>query len=224
MKVITPAHLKFLKDLSDNNNRKWFSENKLRYDTVQKEVKDFFDSVYREMQKSDSLQEFHMHRIYRDLRFSKDKTPYKTHFRLYLGRTKPLLRGGYYLNIAPGQSAVSGGFWKPESKDLLRIRKEIASDSRELQKIFSAKKFVRFFGTIQGEALETNPRGFTGLTEGGDLIRMKQFIARRYFTDAEVTNPNFMAAVISTFKALRPFFDYMSEVLTTDENGESLYQ
>ncbi len=224
MKVITPVHLKFLKDLGHNNNRKWFSESKLRYDAVQKEVKDFFESVYREMQKSDSLQEFHMHRIYRDLRFSKDKTPYKTHFRLYLGRTKPLLRGGYYLNIEPGKSAVSGGFWKPESKDLLRIRKEIASDSRELQKIFSAKKFVRFFGAIQGEALETNPRGFAGLTEGADLIRMKQFIARRHFTDAEVTNPNFMAEVISTFKALRPFFDYMSEVLTTDENGESLYQ
>ncbi|MCO6497083.1 MAG: DUF2461 domain-containing protein [Chitinophagaceae bacterium] len=223
MKTITTNHLKFLKDLKTNNNREWFKKNKSRYDKVREEVKGFFEAIYHEMQKTDSLQEFHMHRIYRDLRFSQDKTPYKTWFRLYLGRTKPLLRGGYYLNIEPGKSAVSGGFWKPKSKDLLRIRRELAIDAQPLRKILVSAKFKKYFSELQGEELSSAPRSFNNDDPAIDLLRKKQFIVRRYFTDEEVTAPGFFKEVINTFLALRPFFDYMSEILTTDENGESLY-
>lgn len=224
MKAITTQQLNFLKQLGRNNNREWFSIHKKEFDKVFSEIKMFFKEIYDKIQETDSLQEFHVHRIYRDLRFSKDKTPYKTHFRLYLGRTKPLLRGGYYLNIEPGKSRVSGGFWAPDSKDLLRIRQELSEDSDTIRNIFKDKKIKKYFGELQGEEVKTAPKGFDKDNRGITLIRKKQFIFRRDFSDEEVLEPGFFGEVIDSFKALRPFFDYMSEVLTTDENGVSLYK
>lgn len=223
MHILKPEHIQFLKDLSQNNNREWFKENKSEFDGIYAEIKDFFAAVNAEMLQSDDLDEFHVHRIYRNLRFSKDKTPYKNHFSLYLGRRKPLLRGGYYLNIEPGNSFVGGGFWRPNSDDLLRIRKEIAFDDRELREILVSKEVEQYFGGLTGEELKTAPRDFEKDHPAIDLIRKKQYFLTRRFTDAEVLKPNFFQEAVATFKALRPFFDYMSEVLTTDENGESLY-
>lgn len=224
METIKPEHLRFLKQLSENNNREWFSKHKNEFDKTYSEVKAFFKEIYHKLLQTDSLQEFHVHRIYRDLRFSKDKTPYKTYFRLHLGRTKPLLRGGYYLNIEPGNSKVSGGFWDPDSKDILRIRREIAANDKEFRHIFNDKTVKKYFGVLQGTELLTAPKGFDKESPAIDLIKKKQFILRRSFTDSEVLQSGFLQKVTDSFKALRPFFDYMSEILTTDENGVSLYR
>lgn len=223
MKRIKPKHLQFLKELKENNNRKWFAKNKECFDGINAEVKDFFKGIYDAMQQTDDISQFHVHRIYRDLRFSKDKTPYKTHFRLHLGRKKPLLRGGYYLNIEPGNTVVSGGFWNPNSKDLLRIRKEFAGDADGIRSVLNDKKFKKYFAELGGEELSSAPRGFEADSPAIELLKKKQFIARRYFTDEQALKPGFFNEVIVTFLALRPFFDYMSEALTTDENGVSLY-
>lgn len=223
MPGITREHLSFLKELKQHNDRSWFAKNKTRYEKIHREVKIFFQELYEELQKTDSISQFHMHRIYRDLRFSKDKTPYKTHFRLHLGRAKPLLRGGYYLNIEPGNSVASGGFRDPNSKDLLRIRKAFVYDVEAIRAVLDEQPFKKYFGQLRGAELITTPKGFDVAHPARDLLKKKQFIARRLFTDDEVVEGNFLKEVTKTFKALRPFFDYMSEVLTTDDNGAPLY-
>ena len=164
-----------------------------------------------------------MFRIYRDVRFSKDKSPYKTNFGVALGRTKPMLRGGYYLHIEPDGSFVGGGFWEPNAEDLNRIRKEFEMDDSEIRAIISDENFVKTFGKLEGEELKTAPKGFDKEHPAIDLIRKKQYLVSRKFTDKEVTDKNFKTEVVNTFLAMRPFFDYMSEVLGTNLNGESIY-
>lgn len=215
--------LEFLTQLKENNNREWFTENKKRFDSEQKTTKTFFTQILTDLEKIDSIEKMQMHRIYRDIRFSKDKTPYKNHFSVSFDRTKPLLRGGMYLHIENDASFVGGGFWEPNNEDLFRIRKEIELDASDLKEIITDKTFVSYFGTLEGEELKTAPKGFDKTHPDIELIRKKQFVIRRKFSNKEVLSPNFQEEVLATFKAMQPFFDYMSDVLSTDLNGESIY-
>ncbi|NNC71115.1 MAG: DUF2461 domain-containing protein, partial [Flavobacteriaceae bacterium] len=157
------------------------------------------------------------------VRFSKDKTPYQPHFAGSFSRQGKHLRGGYYLRIRPGESFLAGGFWEPNKEDLFRIRKEFELDDAEIRKILRDKKYVKYFGgRFEGEELKTAPKGFDKEHPAIDLIRKKGFIAVRNFSDKDILSANFLKEVDDTYKALRPFFDYMSEVLTTDLNGVSL--
>ncbi|WP_353148704.1 DUF2461 domain-containing protein [Chryseobacterium sp.] len=213
----------FLKQLEKNNNREWFAQHKTEYDLVVKENKAFFNQIYNQLQEHDNLKGIHIFRIYRDVRFSKDQTPYKTNFGVGYSRSKPMLRGGYYIHLEPGNSFVGGGFWGPDAKDLLRIRKEFELSTTEIKKITSDKTFLKYFGELKGDSVKTAPRGFDKNHPAIDLIRKKQFVVMRKFTDKEVLSENFQKEVLLTFLAMRPFFDYMSEVLTTDLNGEPLF-
>lgn len=212
----------YLKQLKENNNREWFAQHKSEYDSIIKENKIFFNRIYTELQEYDKLKGIHIFRIYRDVRFSKDKTPYKTDFGVGYSRSKPMLRGGYYIQLEPGNSFVGGGFWGPDAKDLLRIRKEFEISTKEIEKITSDETFVKYFGELKGDAVKTAPRGFDKNHPAIDLIRKKKFLVMRKFTDKEVFADNFQEEVLKTLLAMRPFFDYMSEVLTTDLNGESI--
>ncbi|CEJ70674.1 hypothetical protein BN1195_03002 [Chryseobacterium oranimense G311] len=213
----------FLKQLEKNNTREWFALNKPEYDAVVKENKVFFNKIYTELQEHDNLKGIHIFRIYRDVRFSKDPTPYKTNFGVGYSRSKPMLRGGYYIHLEPGNSFVGGGFWGPDAKDLLRIRKEFEISTTEIEKITSEETFVKYFGQIEGDAVKTAPRGFDKDHPSIDLIRKKQYVVRRKFTDKEVLSDGFQKEALLTLLAMRPFFDYMSEVLTTDLNGQLLF-
>ena len=134
-----------------------------------------------------------------------------------------MLRGGYYLHIEPGGSFVGGGFWEPNAADLFRMRKEIEMDASELRAIIAEESFQKYFKTLEGEELKTAPKGFDKTHPDIDLIRKKQFLLTRSFTNEAVLSTNFQSEVIATFKAMRPFFNYMSDVLSTDLNGESIY-
>jgi uncharacterized protein (TIGR02453 family) len=214
--------LTFLEKLKDHNNREWFANIKPEFDLIVKENKVFFNQIYSELQKHDSLNEIHIFRIYKDVRFSKDKSPYKTNFGAGYSRTKPWLRGGYYLQIEPDNSFVGGGFWSPNSEDLLRIRKEFEADTSEIEKISSDNVFIKYFVELKGEeGVKTAPKGFDKNHPAIDLIKKKQFIVKRMFTNQEVLSEDFQQEVIVTFLAMRPFFDYMSEILTSDLDGES---
>jgi len=221
--MVSKATLDFLVQLRANNNREWFADNKKEFQKLEKDFKLFAQEIVTELSKSDSIDKIQIFRIYRDVRFSKDKSPYKTNFGVALGRTKPLLRGGYYLHIEPGGCFVGGGFWEPNAEDLNRIRKEFEMDDEEIRKIISDTNFKKFFGELKGEELKTAPKGFDKTHPAIDLIRKKQYLITRNFTDKEVMSENFKTEVLATFKAMRPFFDYMSEVLGTNLNGESLY-
>lgn len=221
--MITKELFQFLKDLEKNNNREWFNEHKPIYQKQHAVVKEFFQEVQDKLSVSDKIEGHKIYRIYRDVRFSKDKSPYKKHFSGYFSREKPLLRGGYYLHIEPGNSLVGGGFYGPNSDDLKRIREELAYDATELREIINAPSFKNTFGQLYGDELKSAPRGFDKNDPAIDLIRKKQFVVFKNFTDEEVTSPNFINDVISVYKDIRPFFDYMSNVLTTNSNGEPIY-
>lgn len=211
---------KFLKELEKNNERPWFNENKARYEVGQATMKEFTAALLNEMSHHDHIEGIRLHRIYRDVRFSKNKLPYKSWFSGGLKRATKWLRGGYYFHIQPGgKSFVAGGFWAPNSPDLKRIRQEIAIDDKALRKIINSARFKKYFGTIEGSQVKTAPQGYKKDHPAIDLLRYKQFIIRHFFTDAEVLDPKFIKKVSKGFQNMRPFFDYMSDVLTTDSNG-----
>ena len=222
--MLTNSTFEYLDLLKKNNNRDWFTENKKRFEVENKNAKNFFTEILTDLEKIDSIERMQVFRIYRDVRFSKDKTPYKTHFSAGFTRTKPLLRGGIYLHIEDGGSFVGGGFWEPNNEDLYRIRKELELDASDLKELLNDEKFKFFFKKgLEGEELKTAPKNFDKNHPDIHLIRKKQFLLTRQFSNKEVLAPQFKEEVIATFAAMRPFFDYMSEVLTTDLNGESLY-
>ena len=221
--MLTKSTFEFLDLLTKNNNRDWFTENKKRFETENNLAKAFFTEVFSELEKIDSIEKMQVFRIYRDVRFSKDKLPYKNHFSVGISRTKPMLRGGMYLHIENNASFVGGGFWEPNNEDLLRIRKELELDASDLREIITDETFKKFFGTLQGEELKTAPKNFDKTHPDIDLIRKKQYLLTKKFSNKEVLSSNFKEEVIATFAAMRPFFNYMSDVLTTDLNGESLY-
>lgn len=217
--MITPATFRFLSELKDHNNREWFQANKPRYQSAHKETLAFGQALAVEMAKHDELEPPQVFRVYRDVRFSKDKTPYKTHLSGSFTRVGKQRRGGYYFHIMPSGSFIGGGFWAPESKDLKRIRQEIAHDPDELRSIISTAEFRHYFGELQGDQLKTTPQGYAKDHPAIDLLRYKQFLLMRPFSDEDVMAPSFLQQADATFQAMRPLFDYMSEVLTTDENG-----
>lgn len=225
---IPVSALDFLKVLKQNNDREWFNANKDEFIKQQLAVEDFASSLLKELGDHDVIEtpsgKKSMHRIYKDTRFSKDKTPYKTNWSGNYKRATVQRRGGYYFHIEPGNSFVAGGFWAPNAPDLKRIREDISFDSEPLRKIIKNKTFVQTFENLKGEQLKTTPKGFDANNEAIDLLRYKQFLLVRKFTDEEVLSPSFLQEANQTFKNMRPFFDYVSEVLTTDSNGESIFK
>lgn len=225
--VLSKEVFDFLKKLKKNNDRDWFNAHKKEYQSVHENVITLADCVLAGMNKIDNIEtptgKKSLYRIYRDTRFSKDKTPYKTHFGAVLKRATAQLRGGYYMHIEAGASFVGGGFWEPNSDDIKRIRKAIAADPDELRKIINSKAFKSTFGELQGNQVKTAPQGYKKDDPAIDLLRYKQFLISKEFTDEEVLSPDFCKQAVATFKAMRPFFDYMSYILTTDENGEPIY-
>ena len=221
--TIPKAALDFFKKLQKNNNRDWFNDNKKEFKAVESEVKACYNELYNLLNQHDEIDKMKMFRIYRDIRFSKDKTPYKTHFGGSFHRKKPELRGGYYLHIAPGnESFIATGFWEPNPADLLRIRKEFEMDAFEMREIMNNKNFKAIWGDLAGDEVKTAPKGFSKEDPNIDLIKKKQYIFVKKYTDKEVTSANFLDDVNNAFKTIRPYFDYMSDVLTTDLNGVSL--
>jgi uncharacterized protein (TIGR02453 family) len=220
---IQPSSLDFLRKLRQNNDRDWFNSNKHLYLEELKKMEDFASALLRELNTHDLIEtgsgKESLQRIYRDTRFSNDKTPYKTNWGGGFKRATQVRRGGYYYHIEPGNSLIAGGFWGPEAQDLKRIREEIAFDPAPIRKILSAPDFVKTFGKLEGEQLKTTPKGFDATHEAIDLLRFKQYLLVRRFTDEEVLHENFFFEASQTFRNMRPFFDYMSEALTMDANG-----
>jgi uncharacterized protein (TIGR02453 family) len=220
--AISKSTIDFLKAIRENNNKPWFEANKDTYLTAKDEFKIFAEDLRSLMDKHDLLEKHKIFRIYRDVRFSKDKTPYKSNMSIGFTRATKALRGGYYLHVEPGNIFAGGGFWAPETKDLKRIRDEFAASDKEIREIINNQDFIKHFGTLQGEGVKTAPRGFDKNHPAIDLIRKKQFVVMKPFSEQEVMSENFAREVDITFQAMRPFFDYMSDVLTTNINGESI--
>jgi uncharacterized protein (TIGR02453 family) len=225
--VILKSTFQFLKELSANNEREWFAINKERYFKAQKNAEYFVDQLIAKMNAHDRIDtpsgKKSLYRIYNDVRFSKDKSPYNPRFAGYLKRVKPHLRGGYYFWIKPGSSRVGCGFVYPGPDDLKRARMDIVENSRDWNRILKSRMITSTFGEMRGDRVKTAPKGFSKDDPSIELLRYRQYWFERSFTDKEVLSPDFLKTVNQTFKSIRPFFDYMSNVLTTDLNGESIF-
>ena len=222
MQAIPKNTISFLKELKLNNNREWFNENKDQFNTIQSQVKIFAQEVNDSLNVSDNIEKIKIFRIYRDLRFSKDKTPYKKNIGMAFHRAKPELRGGYYLEISADESFIAVGFWNPNKEDLLRIRKEIEIDGQEFKRIVNQKKIKEIWGDLKGDEVKTSPKGFTSDHEYIDLIKKKQFIFIKKLKEKDILDEKFQKELVNYFESIRPFFDYMSEVLTTNLDGEAI--
>lgn len=214
--------ISFFTDLQQNNNRDWFMEHKPTFKALEAQVKAFGEQLKDQLNQHDHIDRFKLFRIYRDVRFSKDKTPYKTHFGLTWHRTKPLYRGGYYLHLSPKNNFLACGFWDPNPADLKRIRQEIDMDGEEYLSILNNKTFKSVWGELQGEAVKIAPKGYAKDHPHIDLLRFKQHIFMINYSDKEICQPDFVDRANKALQAVRPFVDYMSEVLTTNADGERL--
>lgn len=225
MNMIPKTAFEFLKDLKKNNHRDWMQEHKKRYQSNEKELKAFYAAVVDRLNEEDEIEKTKVFRINRDIRFSKDKTPYNVHRSVSFSRAGAHRRGGYYLRLEPGNSQMAGGFFGPEPKDLLRIRKEFEMDDQEIREILSNAEFQKAFGGFNTDyQVKTAPKGFSKEHPAIDLIKNKSFFVTKSFTDKEVFSKNFLDDLIYHYTLLRPYFDYMSDVLTTDLNGVSLLE
>ncbi|MBO0329945.1 DUF2461 domain-containing protein [[Muricauda] lutisoli] len=214
----------FLTKLKNNNNREWFEEQKPIFKKHQSEVKNFLEAAKVNLSHHDDIEKMKLFRIYRDVRFSKDKTPYKTHFAGFFSRLGAHLRGGYYVHIKPGESFLGAGFWAPNKEDLFRIRKELEMDADEFREVINQKELKSVWGELQGEEVKTAPKGFDKEHPDIDLIRKKQFVFMRQLSDDEVLSSSFLDEVDKSYRAIRPYFDLMSDILTTNLNGESILE
>jgi uncharacterized protein (TIGR02453 family) len=226
MSLVEKSTFTFLKQLSENNNREWFAKHRFEYEKAKENSEQFFDALIAKVNTHDQLETPSgrkcLWRIYNDVRFSKDKSPYSPRFAGNLKRVKPMLRGGYYLWLAPGKSRLGCGFSYPNSEDLKRTREDIDSNYVDWNKLLQSKKLRSSFGNMMGDQVRTVPRGYNSDHPAIQLLRYKQYWFERSFKDKEVFDTTFLKTVNQTFKTIRPFFDYMSEVLTTNSNGESV--
>jgi len=226
MTQIDKATFQFLKDIRKNNNKPWFEKNKARYTAMHENMITFAEDLMKELGKSDKLVPMtgkkSLFRIYRDVRFSKDKTPYKSRMGGRMKRDTDWLRGGYFYDVTPGDTLLAMGFWNPNAHDIKLIRDNILQDDKPLRKILKSKKIKNIL-TFHGAQLKTAPRGYPKDHPALDLLRYKQMIFMRRFSDKEAMDKNFLKECVKTYKAGRPFLDYMSMILTHDLNGEPLY-
>ena len=212
----------FLDKLSANNNRDWFKKNKSEFDVLNKQVKSYFQSVFDHHRSKFDWNKVKVFRIYRDVRFSKNKVPYKTHFGIAFHRLKPNYRGGFYVHLDPSDSFIASGFWDPNKDDLLRMRKEIEMDHEYFRKKIEGIKVKKMWGEMKGEKLKTSPKGFDREHPANDLLQYKQYIFSKKVEHKTIFSNEFESFVVDHFKELLPVLNYMGDVLNTNLDGESL--
>jgi uncharacterized protein (TIGR02453 family) len=228
MGQIRELNFEFLEGIKLNNYRDWFIKNKSFYEEHQQNMLSFAGDVLKRLNKHDKIDTLSKKksviRVYRDVRFSKDKSPFKTYAGISFKRATKLLRGGYYIHIEPGNNFVGGGFWGPNKEDLFAIRKALETEEQWFRSVFDSEEIKSFFGEVKGDMLKTCPKGFDKTSPVIDLLRYKQYLLIKEFSDQDVLSENFIEEIDKVFKAMRPFLDIMSYILTTDKNGVPKYE
>jgi len=219
--MINPATLDFLKELIKNNTREWFQEHKGDYDKARENMIEFAGNLIAEMHKVDPSIDDALDpkkcvmRIYRDIRFSKNKTPYKNNFGVSIP-TMGLKNGGveYYLHITPGESFIAGGYWMPENDHLKAIRQEIDYNAADLKKIIDEPEFVKLFGDFRSqEKLKTVPKGYDADNENIELLKLKSFIVWHKIKDADLSKTDTLKNVTALCTKLHPLTVFLKNAL-----------
>lgn len=217
--MINKPTLGFLTTLRSNNNREWFQENKQQYQASRDNfvhITDFliqaisqFDKSIAGLKPSDCI-----FRINRDIRFSNDKSPYKTNFGAFIcpgGRNSGF--GGYYFHIEPGASMIAGGVYMPASTILKALRQEIFDNYEEFRDIITEAGLNRQFGNLWGEKLKTRPKGFAEDFDGIEYLKYKHYILSRGFSDNEILKPDYLNQVIADFKLVFPLNRFLNQAI-----------
>lgn len=212
---------KFLKDIAKNNNREWFEKNKPKYIAAKTAFEDFLEPFHKELLKFDESmaglnprkQGF---RIYRDVRFSKDKRPYKVNMGAgFSEHGKMEQEAGYYIHIEPGNSFVAAGIYMPDSANLAKIRQEIDYNTDGLLKILNNKNFKKHFASLDDfDKVKTAPKGYAKDHPHIDLLKNKSFIVSHAFTDKQVKDKSFVKQVAQVCKAAKPLNDFIKEAIS----------
>lgn len=217
MATISNDTFKFLKDLAKNNNKEWFTTNKKRYEIAKADFEAFVADMIKNMAKFDppiaNLEPKKcIFRIYRDTRFSKDKTPYKINMgaNFSVSPSKIHDHAGYYIHIEPGKSFLAGGAYEPPTPWINNIRQEIDYNTKEFKKIIGATTFKKNFGEIKGEKLKTAPKGFPKDHPELSLLQHKSFLLVHDVDDKLVTSDGFMKHLIDVYKSMKPFNDFLN--------------
>ena len=222
MTTIPASTFDFLKQLRKNNNKTWFNDHKSDYKEAQESFIVFIDELIRKIAKFDPSIAHHtgkdcVFRIYRDVRFSKDKSPYKTNFGAHItaaGKKSEIhSRAGYYIHLEPGNSMLAGGAYLPQGAWLKGIRQEIMDNADDLKKIINGKQFKMYFGELDGDKLKTAPRGIPKDHPEIELLRFKSFLATHPCPNEQVLAPNFLQHAAKVFKTLAPFDDFLNRVV-----------
>lgn len=211
---LQPA-LTFLEDLKFNNNREWFNDNRKRYDEARGAFEALVNEVIAQFKPVEDLGQLTakdcIFRINRDVRFSKDKSPYKTNLGALIGLGGRKAPGRtYYINLEAGESFIAGGVYSPEPETLKKIRADIAENPDKLRRIIKNRNFTHFFGAVRGEQLKNAPKGYTNDHEAIDLLKYKQFLAIHQLTDEDVLKADLAAHIVVVCGALKPFEGYFA--------------
>ncbi len=219
--MLHPSTLKFLKDLEQNNNKPWFDAHRPQYEVAKADFYALVEKLIPAIAKFDApigqlVVKQCVFRINRDVRFSKNKAPYKNNMACYFNQAgKSGLGAGYYLHIEPGNSFAAGGIWAPEPQVLAGIRQEIDYNFAGLKKIIENKNFKKIFteGLSTNEKLVRPPKGYDENNPAIDFLKMKSFIVSKPFADADLQDKNFVATVAKTFSTMKPLIDFLNTAL-----------
>lgn len=211
--------LNFLSDLKQNNNREWFNQNKFRYEEAKTGFYDFVEILIMKIKEFDSFVDVFspkecIFRIYKDIRFSKDKTPYKTNMGAYISKGgRKSKYAGYYIHIEPNASFAGGGLYCPQKDILTAVRQTLADDASVIKSIIRKPSFQKTFPELYGETLKTAPRGFNKNHPDIELLRYKSYTVIKHLPDKDITSENFLKNILSIFKTQKPFNDYLNAVI-----------
>lgn len=214
--MIKPETLDFITDVVANNNREWFAENKERYEIAKADVLAFVDRLIPELAAADpafsaeTQSKKCLLRIYRDVRFSKNKDPYKNNYGIFFAvKGKGVNEPGYYLHIQPGACFFAAGFWMPEASDLKKIREEIDYNTSEFLDIIDAKDFKNTFQLSQEDKLKKAPKGYETDHPQIEILKLKSFIATFPIKDEEFFTPGIVNKLKNAFKSVYPFIVFL---------------
>ena len=210
--------LEFLAELEKNNARPWFEEHRGEYQKAKELFEELVDEIINEARSFEDLGGIRARdcvmRIFRDVRFTKDKSPYRTSMAASIvagGRKSGRL--GYYFHIEPhNRSMVAGGLYMPEPQQILRFRDSIVREPETFKSIIADPGFKQVFGSIQGEKLKTTPKGFAADHPEIELLRLKEVLAVRLLSDADVLADGLSGHVVAAFAAMKPFLDYLNDL------------
>lgn len=222
--MLQTSTIKFLKDLKKNNNKPWFDKNRKAYEAAKADFADFIQQIIDQQGKNDTsiknlLAKDCLFRINRDVRFAKDKSPYKTNMGASInkGGRKAENSAGYYFHLEPGGVFAGGGIWMPMPPELKKVRQEIDYNFADFKKIIGAKKFKAVYGELSNNPeckLVRVPKGYYPENPAAEYLKLKSYIAMIKISDTDLTSKTLIKKTVEAFEAMRPLIEFINKAIS----------